>query len=168
MRTRLLALVFAVLTAPAAWAGDVRLPQTGFPAYTLTIPDDWTTQPGDGSGQVALSANRSAVVTMDFSVYPGTMDDFAAAAMKVIGGVPPVRGGDVTVSGYKGAAYQSSTTTQSGVHGIIRMTVLRIDSLHYALYLDRGGQCQRCRRGGGGGESDFQHRDRIQGALVEI
>ncbi|HEY2070106.1 MAG TPA: hypothetical protein VGG48_11170 [Rhizomicrobium sp.] len=134
MKTFVLAAFAVFLAASAAQGRDVRLPDSGYPAFTLTIPDDWATQAVSGGGQITFPPNHTTVVTTEFDTYSGAIDDFAASIIKAVGADPPVRVADATVSGFKGVIYQSSMTNGAGVRGNMRMTVVQIDSQHYAVY----------------------------------
>jgi hypothetical protein len=143
MKNRILifaALLFGAFAATQALAGDVRFPQTGYPAISFQIPDDWTANP-DGDGNLIVAAgDHSIAIALSLVAYNGTTDDMAAGAMKAAGAAEPRRGEATTMSGYPGVIYYSAMSNGSGVHVNMKMIVVQVGSDHAAtctlLYID--------------------------------
>jgi len=130
------AVLFAVQPAVAK---DVRFPATGNPAFSLRIPDDWTTDEGDDDSLLVASGDRSMAFTLllETSDKPwddDALDEIATVALKVAKASPPKRKDATAISGFQGFSYPSATTNDAG--DVVRLTlyIIRIDKTHLALF----------------------------------
>jgi hypothetical protein len=130
------AVLFAVQPAVAK---DVRFPATGNPAFSLRIPDDWTTDEGDDDSLLVASGDRSMAFTLllETSDKPwddDALDEIATVALRVAKASPPKRKEAASISGFPGFSYPSATTNDAG--DVVRLTlyIIRIDKTHLALF----------------------------------
>ena len=135
----LVALCAVSFAAQPAVAKDVRFPATGNPAFSLRIPDDWTTEEGDDDSLVVASGNHSMAFTLmletgDAPWDDDALDEIATVALKVAKAAPPKRKDAVAISGFPGFSYPSATTNDAG--DVVRLTVyiIQIDKTHLALF----------------------------------
>lgn len=135
----LVALYAVLFAAQPAVAKEVRFPATGTPAFSLRIPDDWTTDEGDDDSLLVASSDHSMGFTLlletsDKPVDDDTLDEIATVALKVAKAAPPKRKEAASISGFPGFSYPSATTNDAG--DVVRLTVyiIRIDKTLLALF----------------------------------
>ncbi|WP_422016840.1 hypothetical protein [Reyranella sp.] len=135
----LVALCAVSFAAQPAVAKDVRFPATGNPAFSLRIPDDWTTEEGDDDSLLVASGDHSMAFTLmletgDAPWDDDTIDEIATVALKVAKAAPPKRKDAVSISGCPGFSYPSAATNDAG--DVVRLTlyILRIDKTRLALF----------------------------------
>jgi len=135
----LVALCAVSFAAQPAVAKDVRFPATGNPAFSLRIPDDWTTEEGDDDSLLVASGDHSMAFTLmletgDKPWDDDALDEIATVALKVAKAAPPKRKDAVAISGFPGFSYPSATTNDAG--DVVRLTVyiIQIDKTHLALF----------------------------------
>lgn len=135
----LVALCAVLFAAQAAVAKDVRFPAAGNPAFSLRIPDDWTTEEGDDDSLVVASGNHSMGFTLmletgDTPWDDDALDEIATVALKVAKAAPPKRKDAVSISGFPGFSYPSATTNDAGDVVKLTLYIIRIDKTHLALF----------------------------------
>lgn len=135
----LVALCAVLFAAQPAVAKDVRFPATGNPAFSLRIPDDWTTEEGDDDSLLLASGDHSMAFTLmletgDKPWDDDALDEIATVALKVAKAAPPKRKDAVSISGFPGFSYPSATTNDGG--DVVRLTlyIIRIDKTRLALF----------------------------------
>jgi hypothetical protein len=126
----LLALCFAA----SAQARDVRYPDSGFPAVTFTIPDDWAANPDSDGNIIVVSADRATAIAMTVATGGGSLDEVAFGSMKVAQAAPPRRGEPVSVSGFSGFAYYSTMTNDAKVNLNVKMIAVKPDAQHFVTF----------------------------------
>jgi hypothetical protein len=136
MTSRLLLIAAALCWALApglARATDMRFPQTGNPALSFHMPDDWTSQvDSDGNLIIVSGAHDSSIAMSVVTVGPEEFDQLAAEIMKAANANPPQRIGPVTVSGFSGFDYSSTMSNASGVAINLKLIIVRPDPNHIA------------------------------------
>lgn len=135
----LVALHAVLFAAQPAVAKDVRFPAAGNPAFSLRIPDDWTTEEGDDDSLLVASGDHSMAFTLllETSDKPwddDALDEIATVALRVAKASPPKRKEAASISGFPGFSYPSATTNDAGE--VVRLTlyIIRIDKTHLALF----------------------------------
>ncbi len=131
--------LYAVLfAAQAAVAKEVRFPATGNPAFSLRMPDDWTTEEGDDDSLLVASGDHSMAFTLmletsDEPLDDDLLDEIARVALKVAKAAPAKRKEAASMAGFPGFSYASATTNDAGT--VIRVTLylVRIDKTHLAV-----------------------------------
>lgn len=135
----LVTLCAVLFAAQPAVAKDVRFPTTGTPAFSLRIPDDWTTEEGDDDSLLLASRDHSMAFTLmlETSEQPwddDTLDEIATVALRVAKAAPPKRKDATSISGFPGFSYPSATTNDAGEVVKLTVYIIRIDKTHLALF----------------------------------
>lgn len=134
MFARIQALAFLSLLLFAAQPGEaaaVRYPETGVPAVTFDIPDDWIAKPDDYHNLLIASADHSTVVTLSMIEYEGSIDDLAKAVLQVAKADPPTDKTAVSVAGLAAFAYLSHAVQEDGKTRVsLRPIFVRVDGVH--------------------------------------
>ncbi len=127
-----LTLALALLAPPTATAKDVQFPETGFPAYAIVLPDDWTTQPADQGNLLLFSANRNAVVVVLVAKSADSLEKIAKDALAQAPAVPDGRKNPTEISGCEGFTWFGTMKNAKNLALALEMTVVRIDAEHVA------------------------------------
>ena len=131
------ALWIGLFAVQAAFAGDVRFPATGDPAFSFRMPDDWTAEEDDLNSLLLVSGDHSTsfsllLDTSDEPLDDAILDEIARVALKVAKADPAKSKKPASISGFPGFSYTTTTTNKAGV--LIRLTLIlvRIDATHLA------------------------------------
>ena len=126
----ILALCLSAFTTSFAYAGDMRFPEQGNPAFTFHIPDDWSSHIDESGNMILAAADHSSAFSFSVVEYDGSLDDLAGEALNIAKAAPPPRRDVASISGYNGYAYYSTATNDSGVQVDLKMYMLRVDAKH--------------------------------------
>jgi len=134
-----LAAALSLGAAATAAADTYRVPKTGAPALTATLPSGWSggydaagnlhLTPDDHSGAVMLS------MTTDPSVAGVPVPTLAAGVFKAIGAPPYSATAPASLAGIAGSAFAGSFTNSAGVVLDVRLVIAKLDGSHQAFLL---------------------------------
>ncbi len=127
----IMVLVCGFFGITAARSGEVRYPQTGSPALTLHIPDDWVSMDDGGGHMLTGTADLSAAVALSFVNAPGSLDDYATTHLARDAQV--ARREDITISGHKGRAYFGTSTSPIGTNVNAELILIGLDGNRIAV-----------------------------------
>ncbi|HEY2070105.1 MAG TPA: hypothetical protein VGG48_11165 [Rhizomicrobium sp.] len=133
MRQIVLALM-ALCFAASAQARDMRFPDTGFPAVTYTIPDDWTATPDGDGNMILVSSDHTSAISVTVTAGGGGLDDMATQAMAVAKAAPPRKGEPISISGADGFVYYSTMSNSSGMAITVKMMAVKPDANHFVTF----------------------------------
>ena len=119
----------APLSAPAK---EMRHPETGLPAYTFTLPDDWTTEAAEAGNLLLFSANRSTGVVILVVASTDTFDVIAAEAFETAKATPVSPRQPAEISGCKGYTWFATLKNPQGEDLKFEMTIVRVGPDHVA------------------------------------
>lgn len=120
----------AWLTSLSALAKDVRFPESGVPAFTLVLPDDWSTQPAAQGNLLVLSPSRSAVLVLFIAASTDTLDKIAKEAMVTAPAVASGRKEPTEISGCEGSTWFGIMKNSTNLTLNLEMSIVRIDEGH--------------------------------------
>lgn len=132
LRVLFVTVAIALLSVASADAREVRVPESGFPAAVLELPDDWTVEMMQGGTANIQPPGRKAGVmaqVVEASLPPGTFDQ--AEIVMSMNGVP-AKGQAITVSGLRAFKFVA-TQTQQGTTGTMTTVEVMIDNSHLAI-----------------------------------
>lgn len=132
LRILVLAVLCGAFASGLARAREVRFPQTGDPAFTLQIPDDWTSRLDDDGNMIVTTADKSAGFSFSIVTYKGKLDDAASEMMQAAKAEPPVNMGADSISRYRGYDYDTTMTNSSGVHLKVHTVLVKLDPKNIA------------------------------------
>lgn len=135
-----IAILSATMAAAApARAENLRLPETGDPAFVVTTPDGWTHAINHDGALIVFNDAHTASINFRIGTLDGSLDELAAQAASTPDGMPPASKGTADIAnGYQGTVYESKFTTSGGVKTDLHMILVQLDgggffaSGHYA------------------------------------
>jgi hypothetical protein len=133
-----IAVLSAALAAPAH-AENLRLPETGDPAFVVTTPDGWTHTINSKGALIVFNEAHTASINFAIGDLDGSLDELAAKAASTPEGMPPANKGTADVAnGYQGTVYESKFVTSDGIKTDLHMILVKFDdggffdSAHFA------------------------------------
>ncbi len=132
LRQMMIVLCLCAVSAPLAYAGDVRFPEQGNPAFTFHVPDDWSTRIDADGNMILTAGDHTSAFSLSLVEYEGALDDLATDALHVAKAVPPPRRDAASISGYGGYTYYSTMTNDSGAALSLKLIAVRVDGKHVA------------------------------------
>jgi hypothetical protein len=125
-----LTLALAWLAPLSALAKDVRFPETGFPAYVIVLPDDWTTQAAEQGNLLLFSPNRTTVMVVLMAESNEPLDKIAKEALELAPAVPDGRKEPTEISGCEGFTWFATMKNANNLTLNLEMSIVRIDPEH--------------------------------------
>ncbi len=125
-------ILLCLTAASSAQARDIRFPESGYPAFTFTVPDDWTVTPDSDGNMIITAADKSVALSLSLGAAGESLDDIASAVFKAAEAAPPRRGEPISLSGFNGYVYYSTMSNSSGVHLNVKVNLVKTDATHFA------------------------------------
>ena len=126
-RPALLAVLGLVLLSAAARARDLRHPASGEPAFTITVPDDWTAVTVDGGRSLSIaSANRRIGFALTIATSDQSPEEIAKSAVTASKGTQ-LETKPASISGLAGRTYSWTYTNAGGIKLHTAMTLVQLD-----------------------------------------
>ncbi len=130
--TILVLLGWALFSTAPAIAKDMRFPESGNPAFSFRMPDDWTSRKDDVGNLLLSSGDRSTGFSLSLVDSSQSLDDFANGALGVAKADDNRVRAVVSISGFPGVSYTTTMMNPSGVKLRVKMVVVRPDKTHIA------------------------------------
>jgi hypothetical protein len=131
------AVLVAALARPAyAQTQALRVPETGTPALTITVPTGWTVN-HDRYGNLQLfAADRRTFLQLsiisDSHVATLPLSDIAVNIFKEAGAAPYTASATGAIAGVPGQIFSGSLTASNGVVLTMKVTLVKVDDSHVA------------------------------------
>ena len=126
-RPVLLAILGVALLDPASFARDLRHPVSGDPAFTITVPDDWTAVAVDGGKSLSIaSANRRIGFALTVDTTDKSASEIAKSALTSTKATL-VETRPASISGFSGSTYSWTYANAGGVTLRIAMTMIQLE-----------------------------------------
>jgi hypothetical protein len=126
------ALCWALLTVQPSFAKDMRFPESGDPAFSFRMPDNWTSRVDSDGNMLLTSGDRSAAFSLSHAVDGSSLDDIANGALGVAKADETRMRAAASISGFAGLSYATTMTNDAGVKLRVKMIIVRIDETHVA------------------------------------
>jgi len=122
----------SLLAVQPSVAKDMRFPESGDPAFSFQMPNDWTSRV-DGDGNLLLtSGDRSTAFSLSHVVDSSSLDDIANGALGVAKADETRTRTPATISGFSGLSYTTTMKNDAGVKLRVKLVIVRIDKTHAA------------------------------------
>ena len=126
-RPALLAVLGLVLLPVAAFARDLRHPASGEPAFTMTVPDDWTAVTIDGGKSLGVtSADRRIGFAFTVATTDQSLEEIAKSALTAAKATQ-LEAKPTSISGFAGRAYSWTYLNASGIKLHTTMILVKLD-----------------------------------------
>jgi hypothetical protein len=126
-RPTLLAVLALVLLPATALARDLRHPASGAPAFTMTVPDDWTAVTIDGGKSLGItSADRRIAFALTIATTDQSLEEIAKSAVTTSKGTQ-LEIKPTSISGIAGQSYSWIYTNAGGIKLHTAMTLVKLD-----------------------------------------
>jgi hypothetical protein len=126
-RSTLSAVLALALLPPAAIARDIRHPASGDPAFTMTVPDDWTAVTVDGGRSLSItSADRRIGFALTIATSDKSLEEIAQSAVKATKGTQ-LEARPTSISGLAGRSYSWTYSNAGGLTLHTAMTLVQLD-----------------------------------------
>ncbi len=126
-RTSLSAALALVLLPSAAFARDLRLPASGDPAFTMSVPDDWIAVTVDGGRSLSItSADHRIGFALTIAASDKSAEEIAQSAVKATKGTH-LETRPISISGLAGRAYSWTYSNAGGLTLHTAMTLVQLD-----------------------------------------
>jgi hypothetical protein len=124
----ILLVVLALVLLPAtASARDLRHPASGEPAFTMTVPDDWTAVTVDGGRSLSIaSANRRIGFALTIATTDQSPEEIAKSAVTASKGTQ-LEVKPTSISGIAGQSYRWTYVNPGGITLHTAMTLVQLD-----------------------------------------
>jgi hypothetical protein len=126
-RPILLAILGLVLLPAAALARELRHPASGEPAFTITVPDDWTAVTLDGGRSLSItSADRRIGFALTIAITDQSPEEIAKSAVTASKGTQ-LETKPTSISGIAGRTYSWTYVNAGGIKLHTAMTLVQLD-----------------------------------------
>jgi hypothetical protein len=126
-RPTLLAVLGFVLLPATAFARDLRHPASGEPAFTMTVPDDWTAVTVDGGKSLSVtSADRRVGFALTVATTDTSLEEIAKSAVTATKGTQ-LETKPTSISGFAGRTYSWTYVNAGGLKLHTAMTLVQLD-----------------------------------------
>jgi hypothetical protein len=128
LRRSILSAVLALVLPPtAAVARDLRHPASGEPAFTITVPDDWTAATLDAGKSLSItSADRRIGFALTIATTDQSPDEIARSAVAASKGTQ-LETKPTSISGIAGKSYSWIYTNAGGIKLHAIMVLVQLD-----------------------------------------
>ena len=131
-RPTLLAVLALVLLPAAASARDLRHPASGEPAFTMTVPDDWTAVTVDGGKSLGVtSADRRMGFALTIATTDQSLEEIAKSAVTGSKGTQ-LEIKPTSISGLAGQSYSWIYVNAGGIKLRATMVLVQLDGRRLA------------------------------------
>lgn len=124
-----LGLVFFTATASAR---SLRYPQSGDPAFSMEVPEDWSSRTDNSGNFIVVSGDRAIAYSMNVFVVRASADEVARNALEVRKVTPVPEKQRVSISGSEGVAYKWKASNATNAKLDITLMVVQVDATHVA------------------------------------
>ena len=122
-----LAILGIVLLSSTGLARDLRHPASGEPAFTMTVPDDWTAVTVDGGKSLSVtSSDRRVGFALTIDTTDKSVSEIAKSALTATKGTL-LETKPATISGFSGSSYRWTYVNAGGITLRTAMTLIRIE-----------------------------------------
>jgi hypothetical protein len=126
-RPILSAVLVLVLLPLAAFARDLRHPASGEPAFTITVPDDWTAVTVDGGKSLGIaSADRRIGFALTVATTDQSLEEIAKSAITATKATQ-LEARPTSISGFAGRTYSWTYVNAGGIKLHTTMTLVQLD-----------------------------------------
>jgi hypothetical protein len=126
----LLAFLAPLLAPLTASAKEVRFPETGFPAYSFILPDDWKSQADTSGNLIMVNPNRTVSFVIMIGKTNEPIDVVAQDAFTVAKATPSDRTEPAEISGHKGRTYFATMMGPKELKLNLEMTIVQVGDSH--------------------------------------
>ena len=131
----LAALLLALSISAPTIAETILLPATGFPAFSIDVPEGYRVLEDHHGNILLMSLDHSNAYVLNMITDPAikttSSEEIASTVNKEAGGEPFTRKGNSTLSGYTTDAFYSSMVNPGGKLNVV-YEVIKLDSSHAA------------------------------------
>lgn len=125
-------LCWALLASQPSLAKDMRFPESGNPAFSFRMPDNWTSRMDNDGNLLLASADHSTAFSLSHAEDTASLDDIANGALGVAKADETRVRAVASISGFAGLSYSTTMKNDSGVNLLVKLVIVRIDKTHIA------------------------------------